>query len=70
MKKQDEVTKKGHIEGYRRGYSEAESLYKVTYPCSVCGEALTVTTKGEKEALKEYMQEYGWGHQTCHKRGR
>ena len=35
LKEEVEVRKKGHVEGYRKGYAEAERLYKVTYPCSV-----------------------------------
>jgi predicted CopG family antitoxin len=66
VREEREVMKKGHAEGYRKGYAEAERLYEVTYPCSVCGKTLVVTSRDEKEAIKEYMQEHGWGHRACH----
>ena len=66
VEEKEKIKRKGHAEGYRKGYTEAERLYKVTYPCDVCGEMLTVTAKNEKSAIKEYMQEHGWGHTECH----
>ena len=68
VKEQEEIRKKGHAERYRKGYAEAERLYKVTYSCSVCGKTLTVTSGDEKEAIKKYIPEHGWGHSTCHER--
>lgn len=60
-----EVRKQGYAKGHRKGYAEAERLYKVTYPCNVCGEMLTVTDRDEKEAIRQYMQEHRWGHRAC-----
>jgi hypothetical protein len=64
---ESKVRWQGHDVGYKKGYSEAEQLYKVTYPCNVCKKTLTVTSVGEKEDIKKYMQEQGWGHGECHK---
>ena len=69
VREEADVREKGHVEGYKKGYAEAERLYKVTYPCSVCRQMLTVTSQDEKEATKRYMQEHGWGHKACHERG-
>ena len=63
------VREKDHEAGYTKGYAEAECLYKVTYPCSICNKMLTVTGVDEKEAIKKYMQEHNWGHSACHERG-
>jgi predicted CopG family antitoxin len=63
-----EVRKKGYTEGYKKGYAEAEGQYKVTYPCSVCGGTLTVSSEEEKKDIKKYMREHGWGHKACHER--
>jgi len=65
VKEEAEVREQGYAKGHRKGYAEAERLYKVTYPCSVCREMLTVTSRDEKEAIKQYMQEHRWGHRAC-----
>ena len=57
----------GHDVGYKKGYSEAGQLYKVTYPCKVCGKTIMVTSLAEKQAISKYMREQGWGHGACHK---
>jgi predicted CopG family antitoxin len=69
-RKEAELIKQGYASGYKKGYAEAESAFKVTYPCSVCGRQLTVTSQDEKEAIRGYMQEHSWGHRECHERGR
>lgn len=70
VKEEAEVREQGHTKGYKRGYAAAERLYKVTYPCNVCREMLTVTDRDEKEAIKRYMQEHRWGHSTCQEKRR
>jgi len=55
-------------DGYRKGYAEAETLYKVTYACSVCGEAALITSEEAKKRAGEHMTAEGWGHQGCHER--
>ena len=66
LKEEAEVRKKGHVEGYRKGYAEAERLYKVTYPCSVCRKTIVLSSEEAKHAASEYMQEHGWAHIACH----
>lgn len=61
VKKEEEIRKKGCDEGYRKGYAEAERLYKVTYACSVCGKPLTVTSGPEKEAIKNICKQMAGG---------
>jgi hypothetical protein len=68
VKDEEEIRKRGYAEGYTKGYAEAEYLYKVTYPCNVCGKTITVTSGSAKEAINKYMQEHGWGHNSCHER--
>jgi hypothetical protein len=65
-----ELTRKGYGSGYKKGYADAESAFKISYACSICRGILTVTSKDEKEAIKAYMQEHGWGHRECHERRR
>lgn len=67
-REKEAARKVGDAQGYRRGYAEAERLYKVTYPCAVCGKMLAVTSRDEKEAIKVHMQDNSWGHKTCHER--
>ena len=54
----------------KAGYEEAKNHYMVTYPCSVCGELMAITSKKAKEAVMEFMIERGWGHAKCHERNR
>jgi hypothetical protein len=68
VKEEEDIRIKGYDEGYRKGYEDAERLYKITYPCSVCGRTITLTSANEKEAVKKYMQEHSWGHNSCHER--
>lgn len=62
------IRKKVYIDGYRKGYVEAERLYKITYPCSVCGKTIELTSTNAKQVASGYMQEHGWGHRACHER--
>jgi hypothetical protein len=65
VSKEKEAREQGFEEGFEKGFEEAESLYKVTYPCRVCRKTLEVTSVKEKEAIKRYMLEHGWGHADC-----
>jgi len=60
-----EARRQGYEEGFEKGYEEAESLYKVTYPCKICRKTIEVMSVKEKEAIKGYMLEHGWGHADC-----
>jgi len=65
VRKEEEVRREGYENGFGRGYEEAQVLYMVTYPCRVCRKTLEVTSAKEKEAIKGYMLEHGWGHANC-----
>jgi len=69
-KNEADLIKQGYVIGYKKGYAEAETTFKVTYPCSICGKALTVTSQDEKEAIRGYMRENGWRHMACHEQRR
>ena len=56
----------GSREGYSTGYEEAQEEFEVVYPCSVCGNPLSITHQSEKEAAARFMQEGGWRHAECH----
>jgi len=64
------IRRQSHAEGYRKGYAEAERLYKVTYPCCICGEIIEITSSEAKQAASQFMQEHRWGHIACHERRR
>ena len=64
-RKEKEVQDQAYDEGYEKGYEEAESRYKVTYPCEICGKMIEVMSTKQKEAIKRYMLKYGWGHADC-----
>ena len=55
------------LEGYNTGFSDAKKTFMIEYPCSVCGEMITVSTAEEKEAIMQCMVEHNWGHDSCHK---
>ena len=65
VRAEKEVRQEAYDEGHINGYELAESEYKVTYPCSICGKSIEVTTEEEKKAIRGYMAEYGWGHADC-----
>ena len=60
-----EIRNEALVEGFEGGYSDAEGVFKVTYPCSVCGGMMVVSGAEEKAAITRYMREHGWGHQSC-----
>ena len=53
---------------FSEGYAKAESEFKVTYRCVICGKLMTVTSQKEKAAVNEFMREHRWGHIECHER--
>ena len=65
VSKDEEAKRQGYEEGFKKGYEEAEELYKVTYPCKICRRTLVVTSAKAKEAIRRYMLEHGWGHADC-----
>jgi hypothetical protein len=50
---------------YKQGYKEAESHYKISYGCSICGRQVDIDTAEEKEFAKLYMEHDGWAHARC-----
>ena len=65
VRAEEEVRQSAYDEGWEKGIGEAEELYSVSYPCSVCGKTIVVTTEDEKKAIRTYMREHGWGHADC-----
>ena len=64
------IRKQARHEGYQKGYGEAELKYKVTYPCSMCGQMMVVTHENEKKAIEGYMAQAGWQHsEFCRRTG-
>lgn len=55
-------------DAYTKGYLTAEINCCVSYHCSVCGKVITIDTKKEKEAVAQYMKDYGWCHGDCLKK--
>lgn len=59
----------GHQDGYEAGhedgFAKAKETYLVTYPCSDCGKALSVTSKNAKAAVAKLMHDAGWHHTNC-----
>jgi predicted CopG family antitoxin len=66
---EEESRKKAQSQGYNKGYAQAERLYKVTYPCNICRKTITLNSLEEKKAASQYMQQHGWGHGACHRKG-
>lgn len=63
-----EVQTPSIMNAYTKGYREAKTKYAVTYNCSVCGNAITISTQDEKKAAAKYMKEKGWAHGECLKK--
>ena len=68
VRAEKEIRDKAYEEGHIRGYALAESVYKITYPCSICKKIMEVTTEEEKRAIRKFMIDEGWGHAACHDR--
>jgi flagellar biosynthesis/type III secretory pathway protein FliH len=63
----DKGYKKGYGEGHRQGHNKGVAEYKITYPCSVCGEKLVMIPDNKDHvAMKKMMINAGWGHSSCH----
>ncbi len=62
---ENEVRAQGYKEGFRAVYERAKIKYLVTYPCQGCRKLVEVDTPLEKEAIKKFMSEAGWGHGEC-----
>lgn len=62
----DNGRKRGYNEGISEGYDMAESEFKITYPCSVCGKLIVMHPNGKDHVeMKDYMRKNGWHHVTC-----
>ncbi len=54
--------------GYGEGYDQAEKDYQIWYYCAECGERIDMSPNGDShKAMRGYMKEHGWGHQSCHR---
>ena len=52
--------------GRKQGYSTAEDKFKIEYPCSRCGERITLLPGSDSAAVAiEFLGSEGWGHQIC-----
>jgi xanthine dehydrogenase molybdopterin-binding subunit B len=52
--------------GEKKGYADAEEVYKVTYRCAGCGKRhLSITSAQAKEAADRMMYEAGWRSTAC-----
>lgn len=60
----DEAYERGHISGY----TLAESVYKITYPCSICKKTIEVRAEETKRAIRRFLINERWGHAACHDR--
>jgi flagellar biosynthesis/type III secretory pathway protein FliH len=62
----DKGYKKGYGEGHRQGHNKGVAEYKITYPCSVCGEKLVMIPDNKDHvAMKKMMINGGWAHSSC-----
>jgi hypothetical protein len=62
----EEGRKAGYLEGYKVGYAKAVAMYRLTYPCAVCGQPIALRV-GDKDAVEvaDHLTEEGWAHSTC-----
>ena len=61
LKRYSKSYRRGHDVGYKEGWNRAEDLYKITVPCSVCGEQIVITKNDamHKDIKKKLS---GWHH--------
>jgi len=70
IRSEDEIRKEAHDKAEVEGFEFSESIFKVTYPCSVCRKPIELDTPEEKKAAARYMTEHGWAHGECHEQRR
>ena len=59
----------GFLMGTHAGYNEGIKDWRISYPCSICGELIPLKL-GEKstEDAIEYLKSKGWAHSACLKK--
>jgi len=65
--RQKPSTETAYIRGLAIGREEASEMFRVEFPCAICGVICTVQSSQEKEAIASYMVEHGWAHPSCHR---
>lgn len=68
IRAEKEVRAEAYHQGHIRGYTLAESVYKITYPCSICKEMIEVRAEETKRAIRRFLINERWGHAACHDR--
>ena len=63
--RQKPSTETAYIRGLAIGREEASEMFRVEFPCAICGVICTVKSSQEKEAIASYMVEHGWAHPSC-----
>jgi len=65
VRRERKIREDSYLAGQLKGSYDAQRKFSVSYPCSVCAKQIVVTSKSEKEFIRDKMQEYGWGHSDC-----
>jgi len=65
IRTEKEIWQEAHDDGYEEGINRAMEAFGIPYPCSKCGKEILVDTEEEKQAIRQYMLERGWGHADC-----
>lgn len=61
----DKIKQRAQQKGYAHGVED----WQIWFYCDVCGERINVEPNGEAHrAIIRYMEEHGWGHESCHSR--
>jgi len=48
------------------GFDEARKQYEITFPCSICGEPMTMYPDDNMHnKMKGFIKEGGWAHSDC-----
>ncbi len=66
----EEGRARGYKEGWAAGNTKALQLYRLTYPCNVCHQAIELRVGSTAAQVGvEALADQGWGHADCHGRG-
>ena len=57
IRAEEEIRQQVYDEQWEKGVTQARELYVVTYPCSVCGKEIEVTTDEEKVIIRTYISQ-------------
>ena len=68
LREENEIYEEAHAAGVYSGFNSAKEMYGITYKCAGCGQKITVSDIGTKQAIVNFLRERRAGHVECLKK--